>query len=975
MSIKVKSLLLICLIVFILPLAGQDRENDKFVEIEGLIADGYFDKAIEKCQAFIMDFPTSPTVEVIRFKLAGLQMRTDRFPEAAVTLEAFINQHPASPDINQARLILASAYRLTERLNKANLQLTEILQSRDVSQALQISARETRADTYLQMGDQKNALKDMEEVVDTAPTLERTFKLANLYYETGDMKRSERRFREALNMQGLSEKDKKIAVLRLALTLYQREDYAGVVELLRPLQGEYLADDGIITTLAWALFKQELFQEAYSVYSSRPVDSGKELADKMRSGRELLMVHEYRAAISYFEKLIAEKPADPAMEPAYRGLARAYISLGDYNSGVEKLEQLANVIKDPEKLFPLWYEIGKVYQDELSRPIKGVTALKKALGADPLREGADEVLTSIIRIQVQTGGIAEASNSIVSFLENYPDSKFTEEVLFLAARLYENAGNYPLALEHYRKIAQFRGKSPFRADSYQAALSLVERLRRWEDVLTIGAEFLSEFPKADHLAQTHLKMAKADFQLEKHKEGIVHLEQALSQEDENITVSSILLQIAWGYYKLGEFDKAGIYYARVMNEYPESPEVEESLYWLGWLAQVNNNLVGANDFFEKLTQRFPSSRYAEISLHQMATNYSRLGNSEKEIESLKKIVANFPDGEYSKLASSSLVASYAQAQNYRSALEAMSVFSENDPANKLNPSNLLTRGNSLAEAGNKKAALKAFEKLLELFPASEVADEAIFNIGTIYYQMGRNSKAVEELSRLKQFFPGSDKITEASYILGQANMKLRRFSEAVKEFETILAGITDPAGRGAISYLAGLCYEQTGDQAKAVEYYRIYLANLRQPQEQLGRRMEIAVLLMKNNFHDEAVAELERIKTFASNDEMRMNAQYIIGQAYEEKGDLAKAAEEYLKVTYAHSASPAGALMSRMRAGMIYEKLERFQDAIAVYQTVMENHKNSRFGEIASLRIEVMRARLAGKPEPAAAGQETSTQQ
>ena len=964
MSRIIKTLILICLLCLAMPLPGQDRENDKFVEIEGLIADQDFNRAIEKCQAFIRDFPDSPTLEVIRFKLAGLQMRTDHFAEAAKTLEDFLQQHPASPDLNEARFILASAYRLTDRNSKAIAQLTNVIESRNVSENLEISARERRADTYLQLGDQKLALRDMEEVVDNATTTARVYKLANLYYETGDMRRSERRFREVLQMQGLNEKETRISVLRLALTLYQREDYSGVIELLQPLQGKYLSDDAIITTLAWALFKEERFQEAFSVYSSRPVDPEKELADKIRSGKELLMVHEYQAAISYFEKVIAEDPASPAMAPAYRGIAQAYISMGDYHTAVEKLEQLANVLKDPEKLIPLWKEIGDIYKKELSRPIQAVTAYQKSLNVDQSFQGADETLAEVIRIQVDSGGVAAASNSIVSFLDNYPDSKFTEEVLYLAARLYENAGNYPLALEHYRKIAQFRGKSPFRADAYKSALALVERLRRWEDVLSIGTEYLAEFPKADDLAETCLKMAKADFQLEKHREGINRLEQAMAKSEEEDRISYCLLQIAWGYYKLGEFDKAGIYFDRVINEYPDSNEVEEALYWLGWLAQVNNNLVGANDFFEKLTQKYPSSKYAEISLHQMATNYSRLGDSEKEIEALKRIVNNFPDGEYARIASNNLVKSYAQAGNFRAALESMELFKDNDPGNKINPANLLTRGNSLAEAGNKRAALKAFQRLLELFPASEVADEAIFNIGTIYYQMGQNARAVEELSKLTRFFPESDKLVESAYILGQANMKLRRFAAAVENFESILNSISDPAGKGAISYLAGLCYEQLGDQKKAVEFYRTYLANQRDPDEQLPRRMEIAVLLMKNNLHDEAIAELGRIKAASKNDEMRMNAQYIIGQAFEEKGDLSKAAEEYLKVTYAHSSSPAGALMARMRAGRIYEKLDRYQEAIAVYQTVMENHKNSRFGEIASLRIQVMQARLAGEPEP-----------
>jgi TolA-binding protein len=105
---------------------------------------------------------------------------------------------------------------------------------------------------------------------------------------------------------------------------------------------------------------------------------------------------------------------------------------------------------------------------------------------------------------------------------------------------------------------------------------------------------------------------------------------------------------------------------------------------------------------------------------------------------------------------------------------------------------------------------------------------------------------------------------------------------------------------------------------------------------------------------------------------MQMNAQYIIGQVYEEKGDLTVAAQEYLKVTYAHMSAPAGALMARMKAGRIYEKLEQWQDAVGVYQKIVDNHGDSRFGQIAALRIEAIQKKLEGKGDETEEEQEPS---
>jgi hypothetical protein len=94
---------------------------------------------------------------------------------------------------------------------------------------------------------------------------------------------------------------------------------------------------------------------------------------------------------------------------------------------------------------------------------------------------------------------------------------------------------------------------------------------------------------------------------------------------------------------------------------------------------------------------------------------------------------------------------------------------------------------------------------------------------------------------------------------------------------------------------------------------------------------------------------------------------------YEEKGDLTLAAQEYLKVTYAHMSAPAGALMARMKAGRIYEKLEQWQDAIGVYQTIVDNHGNSRFGQLAALRIQAIQKILEGSESETVEEQEPST--
>lgn len=939
--------------------APQEDENSRFLEIEGLINDQLYERALERIESFLKDYPNSPNSELMLFRLGTVQLRTNRFSNAVSTFEQFLERYPASTQINDVRFLLASSYKLVDNFTRAKQELNTLLRERRLDENLRYAALERRVDIHLQLGEQESARKDLEELVKRASTPTRKFRLANLLYEMGDLRGAERHFRQLVEDDVLDATDTKTAVLRLSVVLYQRNRFQDVVNLLLPLKEKYNSDDSIISALAWSLYRLQRYEEAYTVFNSRPVDADKVLSASIRSGRELLMVNEIDGAISYFQTLINSNDATPEIAPAYRGLADAYMALGDLVGAAETLEKMDGLIESDEDRFDLWIEIGNLYLDELGNGSKSAFAFRRALALDLNNDKSDYVSFRLIHALIATSDVAGARDAIVNFLNDFVDSAHMEEILFLAGQIYERSGDVDRALEHYRKIAQLRGTSPFRADAYQSALTLVQRLRRWDDVIAIGTEFLQEFPQTEAKAATHILLAKAYYQISNFEKGIEELEHAVQTEDTTLRLSPVILQIAWGYYKLGEFQQANVYYSRVVEEHPDTPEMEEALYWLGWLSQVNNSIEEANGYFQSLVDKYPSSKYAEISLYQLAKNYQQNDQTEEAISALKRIVESFPDGNYVSLAREMLINNYTKIGNFRSALETIDFFVESDPSHKISPTDLMARGNSLAEAGNLESALETFKRLQEMFPSSEIADEALFNIGNVYYKQGLYSKAVREFDKLAQFFPDSDKLTAASYLSGQSLMKLRKYEDAIEHFKRVLGSVDTGTGVGMINYFMGVCYEQTGKGLEAVAAYRVYLQNLDNPADMLERRLEIALLFMSHRFYDEAISQLQSIKQAATKDEMAMNAQYLIGQVLENKGDLTLAAEEYLKVTYAHASAPAGALMARMRAGRIYEQLGQYQEAINIYQTIADNHKNSRFGELAAIRIAAINKQLS----------------
>ena len=941
----------------------QDEETRRYAEIDGLLADGLNERAMSRISDFLRDFPGSQSADVLRFKLAELQFAADAYGDAVQTLERFVAEHQASPRIDEARFLLASAYRLVDRYADARRVLGVMLDNRRLEEGLRIAALERRADIALQLGEPEEALKDLEEVVRRAATPQRQLRLANVYYDVGRFRQAEREYDRLKDEASFSPEERRTVVLRLSLVLYQRQRYREIVNLLQPRIDEYRDDEAVLMSLAWALYKLDRNEEAFKLVSGRPRSAQTKLASDIREGRSLLMLQEYGAAIQFFERLLKDTEPNAALAPAFRALSDAYFALGDVAGGIGTLERMAPSLDDDELRFALWVEIGDLYRERGGDDAGAISAYLKALAIIPRGAESEEVSIKLLRAQLAIGNVGGGTDSVTRFFEEFPESRFIEEVLYISGQLLERMGEDERALEQYRKIAQHRGKSPFRSKAYEAGIELTRRLRRWEEVISIGREFLQEFPEAGKRAGIHLALARAYYQMEQYREGVAHYEQALTAEDGEVDVADVNLQIGWGLYKQGNLARAAEHYALIVESYPDSAKTEEALYWLGWIAQVGGNLELANQHFNRLLQRFPASRYAEISLWQVANNSIRRDDGASALAALNAIVDNHPDGQYAELARDRLVETYVGLGNYRAALDRIEEFVENDPGQQTSPNAMLSKADSLAEAGNRRAALELLRRLLERFPSSEVADEATLDIGILLYQMGNFNEAVTQLRRVAEFFPQSDKVAAAAYYLGQSLMRLRRYEDAIEQFNTTLERGGEGRGSEIIHYLIGVCCEQLGDGPGAVAAYRKYMAALQNPREELGRRLGIAQLFARNGALDEAAAQLESILQVAEAPDMIVEAQFALGAVYEQKNELARAAVEYLKVTYVHSSSALAALSARFRAGQLFEQLGQWQDAINVYEKIAENHKGSRFGQVAAMRIEALRKRMESEGE------------
>jgi tetratricopeptide (TPR) repeat protein len=97
----------------------------------------------------------------------------------------------------------------------------------------------------------------------------------------------------------------------------------------------------------------------------------------------------------------------------------------------------------------------------------------------------------------------------------------------------------------------------------------------------------------------------------------------------------------------------------------------------------------------------------------------------------------------------------------------------------------------------------------------------------------------------------------------------------------------------------------------------------------------------------------------ADSDELNAQTQYEIAEAYEEKGELRKAIEEYLKVPYLYAKGVFWSVRAQLKAAQLFETVDSPDDAKRLYEKLADMDVQE--SEFAKKRIEWLKYRAQGR--------------
>jgi len=779
--------------------------------------------------------------------------------DAIFLLNNFIALYPVSAQVPQARFALAKFY-FHKRNYKKAIESFDLVGEKNIS-------RENRAEYTYKRGYsffELNKFAEARPLLKSASELESPYKNRAIYY-LAFIAYQEKQYQAAL--EGfIKVKDdpefKNVVPLYIVQIYLLQKKYDEVIAKGLPLfeQANDRNKIDISRSLALAYYELKNYERAthyFQYYFTRTKDKI-DREDYYAAGMANFNIENYRNTVDFLSRVTSIR--DNMTQNAYYTIGYSYIKMEDWNLASQafyeayKMDFLPNIKEDA------LFNYAKIQYEKSSSPFN------------------------------------QAIRAFEQFINEYPNSIYSEEAENFLSKIYMSTKNYqgainslekiqqksPTLLRSYQRATYFRGLELINNKDYNAALVNFEKSLRYPMDKKIEASALYWKAEAQYRNSQFADAAQSFRIYQRNTEA---------KKDENYRLSFYGLGYAlMRNQKYAESEKAfSDFLATKGNDRELMSDAYLRLADAQFMQKKLQQAIANYDRAAKMEQ--PNADYA---LFQIAISQGYLRELNKKVTTLNQLLTNFPNTGFRAEAEFELASTYHALNQDRKAIEAYLDFIKAYPRNSLVRQAYTKLAQAYWNNNEIDNAINTFKHVLENYPGSQEAKDALANLETIYAELGRAAEFYAYARSKNLIFTASRqdsvsyKSAENKYIRGEHEAAYKGFTDYLKQFPK---GMFVP---NALFYKAEYDYDKNRlDEALAG--YEALIANYMTENNETALRKAGLIQFNKNNFQ-KAFEYFSKLLEVASSENNRILANNGIMRAgYElKKYREVKASAEYI---------------------------------------------------------------------------------
>lgn len=809
----------------VLPLMGMAQQTEPLTDSRRLFDDGKelflrrdYAAAQQTLSRFVQQKPQASLADEAAYMIACTSYEL-KSPDCIKQLEGYLEQYPDSRYANRVQSLIASAYFFQEKYPEAiacfkGCQFDLLADSERDACTLRMGT------AYLKMGNLQEAAVwfSILKEVSSEYHIDAVYHLAYIDYVQKQYDKALQGFREA----GESSK-------YAALSPY----YIADIHLVR---GNYQQARQIASTYLEAYPRQE-----------------KAIEMKRICGEACYGLKQYAAAIDYLSAYRSETEEHAERNSLYK-LGMSFFYTGVYSEAAAALGEVTTV--QDALTQNAYLHMGLAYL-QLKERNRARMAFEQASAMNYDRDIKEQAFYNYALCIHETSysPFAESVTVFERFLNEFPNSVYTEKVNDYLIEVYMNTRSYMAALNSIAKISrpgnrilEAKQKLLFRLGTQAFAQAAFENaIEYFSQSLQLGR--YNQQTQAD----AYYWRGESKYRLEQYGAAASDYRQYLEFAPDRRSTEYGLALYNLGYtaFKQKQYDKALIWFTRCAES---GIRLENDV-----VADVYNRMGDCNFY----ARRFDAAdaQYAQASGYSMSlSDYSLFQQSiikglqreyGKKIELLNRLITGFPESQYL------------------------------DDA-------LYEQGRAFVQLEDNDNAVKRYSLLVQRYPESPLSRRAANEIGLLYYQNDKYNEAIAAYKKVISTYPGSEEARLAQRDLKSIYIDLNQVDDYMAFVSTIPGGANfDVNERDSLTYVAAERVYMRGNITEAKNSFVRYLQSFPQGAFSVDAHYYLGLIDYNEKNYTGAVSHLDKVIEYPDNK--------FSGEAMAMCADIAYREKEYEK--------------------------------------------------------------------------------
>ena len=487
---------------------------------------------------------------------------------------------------------------------------------------------------------------------------------------------------------------------------------------------------------------------------------------------------------------------------------------------------------------------------------------------------------------------------------------------FDAAQKFYTSGAYDQAIEKYQQIASIESRF-LDEEKVIKELGTMNIPIKDASLYQMG----NSYYKMIELENENARSAEDDAEKEKSKKLALEYADSATEyfdQTQSITNNNELKSLAQNrivstWYLIPDYDRVIQEGNELIEKYPDSPDVLDAMYNIGWAYYDTKRYDQAIETFTRLVTQFPSGNKSDRSMYQIGEAYY---DQEKYLEAVPF---------YRRLVDKMRINELTDLEIQRIQREKLAGLTD-ETALDLAAKAQIKVGACLANVGNYEEAAAAYKRVAQLFKFDKgLISDAYQRLADMYMDKGDFEASIQAYRDAIDEVPDKVFSAKMQVLICQRYFDHEYYEDAVREYTNYLNNYSDVALR------AGFDIDEAFYNL-ARSYYEHGSNLMNQGEMETGR----------DNI-DLAIATHNRVLKDYPETTMRMRIYFHLALAYQRYDGpeyYRNAISTYEKLLTEFPDSPY-LIPSHFQIARAYQKLEEYQLAADKYEFIIENYPDN----------------------------------